>query len=141
MADVTKILTEQVNTTNEIKSRVNLNGEAFKTFKYGTENVYPKCQATVIQTRNIGGEGLIWGNETFGVWNSYEWTGIAQTTFILGNAGAALLGLSTLGDNLSEWEVLRVVPNSGNFEEDFVTTYFVSTSDTTATISGGVVTF
>ena len=65
---LTTVLTEQLNTVNEMKTSVELNGEAFKTFKFATETVYPKLQAAVIQTRSIGGETLIWGNETFGVW-------------------------------------------------------------------------
>lgn len=125
---LTSVLTEQLNTVNEIKTNVELNGEPFKTFKFATETIYPKVQAVVVQEKSIGGETLIWGNQSFGVWNEFKWGNIESNSFILGNEIAGVLGLNKLGSNLSEFKTIRVVPPNDTFEEEFASMYFISTS-------------
>lgn len=135
---LTTVLTEQLNTVNEMKTSVELNGEPFKTFKFATEDIYPKLQAIVVKTRSVGGTVLIWGNENFGTWGEFKWGDIASSSFILGNASAGVLGLSTLGSNLSEWKIIRVATKGNLFEEPFLSMEFISTTDFTSTlISGG----
>lgn len=64
-----------------------------------------------IRTRSIAGDGLIWGNQTFGIWGSGLWRDAANTSFVLGNIQAAVLGTSKLGNNLSSFETIK----SGGF--------------------------
>lgn len=56
-----------------------------------------------IQVRSIGGDVLIWGNEYFGIWGVNKWGTSANTSFILGNELAAIIGVTPLGTQTSEY--------------------------------------
>ncbi len=83
-----------------------------------------------IERANIAGDTLIWGNETFGLWNDFKWGAAATTGFILGNFKAGILGTSTLGSQLST-PMLRFVQQGGNvYTEAFKDTDFKDTTGT-----------
>jgi hypothetical protein len=132
MASIVKLLTENSNDKNEIKSQVELNGEPFKTFKFKTESLYVKHQASIISIKNIGGDILIWGNDAFGIWGNYYWGDSASQSFIL---GLSKLGINALGDTSSDFERIRIVPPNDSFEEEFIGDYFINTTSTTAAYS------
>lgn len=135
---IVSILKESSSTNMETRNQVDLNGEPFKTFKFKTEAIYPKHQATVISEKNIGGETLIWGNETYGLWGTYKWGSTASQSFVL---GLSKLGLNKLGEVTSEFIITRVIPPNNRFEENFISDYFISTSETTATRTSGNMNF
>jgi hypothetical protein len=56
-----------------------------------------------IRVRSIGGDVLIWGNEYFGIWGVNKWGTSANTSFILGNDLAAIIGVTPLGTQTSEY--------------------------------------
>ena len=68
----------------------------------GTIKVFVK--RVVVNTKNIAGDSLIWGNSTFGIWGTDKWGSVAQSGFVLGNSFAGILGTSKLGTQSSDWE-------------------------------------
>jgi hypothetical protein len=120
------------------RTNVELKGEPFKTFKFKTETINVKHQALILSQKNIGGDVGIWGNPNFGVWGTSKWGNEASQSFIL---GLSKLGLNALGDKSSEFEIVRIVPPNNIFEEEFCSTYFISTSETSTTVSTNLVTF
>jgi hypothetical protein len=131
-------LTESGRTSTDHRTQVNLKGQAFKTFKFNTDNtVSPRHQATIIWEKNIGGDVGIYGNESFGIYGTAKYGTTASQSFILGQG---ILGLNALGDSSSAFQIVRIVPPNGIFEENFVTDYFINTSETTVSqVIGGVI--
>ena len=85
-----------------------------------------------VRTRNIASDVMIWGNADFGVWDEDQWGSTVETSFILGNSIAAILGTSKLGSQVSEWVVVSVTnPNDIMYERFEFDTY--KDSSTTAT--------
>ena len=139
MSSLVNIISEDSRTSLDSRTNVELNGEPFKTFKFKTEQIIPQHQATVIKQKNIGGDILIWGNDNFGIWNSFKWGNESSQSFIL---GLSKLGINALGDRSSSFEIVRVSAPNNTFDEQFLSTYFVETSETTVTlISGGGISF
>jgi len=66
MSSVVSSITGTNSSVTETKTRANLNGEPIPTFKFRTEEVTPRVQSTIIESTNIGGDTLIWGNEDYG---------------------------------------------------------------------------
>jgi len=126
----------------DIKGQDDLVGTSFPVFKLFKEKL-ELVQTAVIQNRNIAGDVLIWGNDSFGIWNSYKWGANANTTFILGSSLAGILGSNKLGSTLSSWETIRVINSDNRFVDIFSTDTFVNTDNTTATVDtgAGTVTF
>lgn len=120
MSDIVSLLKESSSTNMETRNQVDLQGEPFSTFKFKTESITPKVQSTTIKVRNLSGnQYLIWDNPTYGIWDSFLWG----------------------GDITSEFVLNRVVPNDDTFEENFLSDYFISTSETTATRTLGNINF
>jgi len=95
----------------------------------------------LIYEQNIGGETLIWGNASFGIWGTGKWGGAAQTSFILGNSGAAILGTSPLG-SLTSSEVLKFARQYNNsYTENFIDDDFEDTDGTASWSTTGSVSF
>jgi hypothetical protein len=138
MAGLIQGITEGGRTSMDSRTNVDLQGQPFKTFKFNTDNtVSPRHQATILKEKNIGGDVLIWGNESFGIWGEFKWGTSASQSFIL---GLGILGLNALGDQSSEFEIVRIIPPGGVFEENFITDYFINTSETTVSqVIGGVI--
>lgn len=131
-------ITQSNQDKNDIRAQWKGQGEPFKTFKFATETLEVKHQATVIEQKNIGGSTLIWGNSAFGIWGDFKWGNTASQSFIL---GLSQLGINALGDRSSTFEIVRVSPPNNLFEEYFLSDYFVNTSETTATLTTGNVNF
>lgn len=140
MPSIASILTQNSNDKVEIKSQVNLNGQAFKTFKQFVEQFSVYEVATVIEERNIGGTVGIYGNPSFGIYGTSTYGNTAITGFILGSALAGILGTNKLGETATSFETVRVVPPNRTFVERFLATDFVNLSST-ATISGETASF
>jgi hypothetical protein len=128
MSSIVSSITGTNSSVTETKTRANLNGEPIPTFKFKTEEVTPRVQSTIIESTNIGGATLIWGNSDYGIWGVGKWGNSANQTFVL---GLATLGSTALGSRLSE-PVVILVKLEGNYVEDFGTLTFCDTSNTTA---------
>ena len=72
-----------------------------------------------VRTRNIASDVMIWGNADFGVWDEDQWGSTVETSFILGNSIAAILGTSKLGSQVSEWVVVSVTNPNDIMNERF----------------------
>ncbi len=46
---------------------------------------------------------LYWGNGTQGIWGTNQWSSGTVVSFVLGNAGAGILGTSHLGETPAAW--------------------------------------
>lgn len=125
---LTDFLKGTSDSTTEVRNQVELKGEPFKTFKFATDNFEVKKQAIIIEQKNIGGEMLIYGNESFGTWGAFKWGNEASQSFIL---GLSRLGTNALGDKASEFAVVRILPPNNVFDEFFITDYFID-DETTA---------
>lgn len=140
MPTITEILTQNSNDKVEIKSQVNLNGQAFKTFKQFVEQLNIYEQVTKIESRNIGGSIGIYGNPAFATYGTSTYGNTPTTGFILGSALAGVLGANKLGETGSSFELIRVIPPNRTFVERFISTDFINGSST-ASISGDTATF
>lgn len=118
MPTVADIITQNSNDKVEIKSQVNLNGQAFKTFKQFVETMNVYEQATKVETRNLSSGISIYGNTTHATYG----TSIYNSAYI------------------NSLEVARIIPPNRMFVERFVGTTFINGSST-ATISGDTATF
>jgi hypothetical protein len=78
-------------------------------FVFGNYKFQIRVTKILIETQNIGGESLIWGNQTFGIWNSFKWGDTTTTSFILGNSLAGVLGTNKLGTQSSSYETVEEV--------------------------------
>mgnify|MGYP001099688227 CR=1 FL=1 len=111
MSSVVSSITGTNSSVTETKTRANLNGEPIPTFKFRTEEVTPRVQSTIIESTNIGGATLIWGNEDYGIWNFGKWGNSSYQSFIL---GLSPLGKNSLGSRVSE-PVIILVKLEGNY--------------------------
>jgi hypothetical protein len=138
MSGIIQGITEGGRTSKDHRTQVNLKGQAFKTFKFNINNeVSPRHQATIIWEKNIGGDVGIYGNESFAEYGVAKYGTTASQSFILGQG---ILGLNALGDSSSAFSIVRIVPPNGIFEENFVTDYFINTSETTVSQTiGGII--
>ena len=48
---------------------------------------------------------LYWGNVSQGIWGTNQWSSGTVVSFILGNSGAGILGVSHLGETPAAWVV------------------------------------
>lgn len=138
MASLVSNLTEQARTNMDSRTNVELKGEPFKTFKFKTDNFTIQHQATVFEQKNIGGDVLIYGNDSFGNWGSFKWGDSSSQSFIL---GLSKLGINSLGDSASAFEIVRISPPNNTFNESFISDYFIDSTSTTATREVNLVTF
>jgi len=103
------------------------------------EDLEPRYRA--VYEKNIAGETMIWGNPNFGIWGSFKWGSVPQTSFILGNTGAAILGTSKLGSQTSV-EVLSFMQQGLNtYTEDFIDDDFEDTDGTATGWTSGSLDF
>lgn len=116
----------------DIKGQDDLIGGAFPVFKLFNESLPIETQATIIQTRNIGGETGIYGNSTFGIYGVSKYGSSATQSFILGSSLAGILGVTPLGSNLSAYSTVRVVCPDNLFKERFIGDDFNDSDETTA---------
>jgi len=121
-------------------------------FKILRESINLRQRPTIVKKRSISGnnaiyghstygvygqnyygspDGMIWESTTFGIWGSAEW-GPIQDVFILGHAGAGILGTSKLGSTDIEWITYRVTNPNNEYIETFRTSTFEDSNDTTA---------
>lgn len=110
------VLTDLRNTKDNIGER-----DTTKTLslKRNKEKITLIELSTIFQTTNIGGDTLIWGNANFGIWNQYKWGNSSNTSFILGNIIAGVLGTSKLGSQASSLSTIRVLNPSDTYQEYF----------------------
>jgi len=101
-------------------------------FELFDDDFQPKNRGIRIKERSLAGDVLIWGNTSFGTWNSYKWGDVSQTSFVLGHSIAGILGTSKLGSNLSSFATLRVVHPNNTYVESFNSTFFKDTASTDA---------
>jgi hypothetical protein len=85
-----------------------------------------------VDFQNFAGSTLIWGNPTFGIWNQFYWGNTANTSFILGNTEAGVLGFNKLGTNESVPVRTREDYMWMDYTEEFSSTTFQDGFNTTA---------
>jgi hypothetical protein len=135
----TSIITSISDDKKNIKGQDDLIGGSFPVFKLFKEQ-FEVTDTVVIQTRNIGGDVGIYGNEAFGIYGTAKYGSTADQSFILGKS---ILGLNKLGSQTSEFSIVRVVNGGNRFVEQFHANTFINTTNTTATLNTneGTVTF
>ncbi len=84
-------------------------GGASSLFVFADYKFRVRVTKVLIETQSIGGDTLIWGNATFGIWNSFKWGNSATTSFILGNSLAGVLGTSKLGSQSSSYQTVEEI--------------------------------
>jgi len=113
------------------------------TIKRFTDTVIVEVLSTVVTRQNIGSEVGIYGNPVFGIYGTSKYGGYAQTSFILGNSLAGVLGSSILGSQVSSPELMSVVNVNKVYKEYFRDNYFENSGSSTAdwAISSGELSF
>jgi hypothetical protein len=94
-----------------------------------------------IQQANIAGETMIWGSSTFGIWGTAKWGGTANTSFVLSNSGAGILGTSKLGSQTSTPTNYWIAQYQDTYTEEFVDDDFESSNTTASWSDTGSVSF
>jgi len=110
MTDVTDVIKNLVEQVKTIQSQ-DTSADILSRFEYTTGSVTITQSGTIVQTRSIAGDTLIWNNETFGIWGTGKWGNSATTGFVLGNNQAAILGTTELGGQSSAYQTVW----SGNY--------------------------
>lgn len=85
-----------------------------------------------VQISNIGGDTLIWGSPSFGIWGQFKWGNQATFGFVLGHATAGVLGTSKLGSNTSTPVDHFVQQYQNIYTEEFIDTDFKDVEETSA---------
>lgn len=140
MPSIAEILTQNSNDKVEIKSQVNLNGQAFSVFKQFIESFGVRELATKFESRAIGGSIGIYGNPVFGIYGESTYGNTPTTGFILGSSLAGVLGVNKLGETPASLELVRVIPPNRKFSERFLGIVFIDPSST-AKVSGSTASF
>ena len=106
MPSIANILTQNSNDKVEIKSQVDLDGQAFQSFKQFVEQFEVAEQATIVEQRNLSGG-----------------------TAIYGNGSSALYGTARYNDSyINPLKIVRVISPNNNFQENFIGTVFIDSS-------------
>ena len=127
-SQLVNILKENSNDKVEIKSQAKLNGQPIRTFKAFKETLIFEEQATIIQTKNIAGETMIWESDGFGIWGTSKWGNSSSSSFVLGSSVGGKLGINYLGSQSSEFTDVRVIPPNKTFKERFLSTQFIDST-------------
>lgn len=75
-------------------------------FESTTGSIGTRQSGCIVSVRSIAGDGLIWGNQNFGIWGTGKWGNQASQSFVLGNPQAGVLGTSELGTKTSTFQVV-----------------------------------
>ena len=138
MSSFINSLVQGTNDKVEIKSNVNLGGQAYQVFKQFKESIEPQDIALIVKSKNIAGDVGIWNNTSLGIWGTSKWGDTATEGFILGSTLAGVLGTSKLGSTGAEFETIRVVVPNDTFVENFLGETFIN-DDSTVTLDGGAI--
>lgn len=110
MDELAILLGENLKEQKAIKSTQGLEpGTISSYFVFGNYRFKVRVTKILIETQSIGGDNVVWGNVNFGVWNSQKWGDVSQSSFILGNALAGVLGTSKLGSQNSSYETVEEI--------------------------------
>jgi len=129
------------NVQSNLKTSTITKSNTFSRIQIANSKIDVMDMPEIREIRSIAGNVLIWGNEVFGIWNSFNWGNSTNTSFILGNSLAGVLGISTLGSQSSVYIVSEIInPNRiwrwllTSIEND----YWVDTGVTTATVTANI---
>ena len=100
--DITDTIKNLINEVRTIQSQDIDNSDILSRFEFAIGSVGITQNKNNIYTRSIAGSTLVYGNQVFGIWNSYKWGDTTTSSFVLGTVGA-VLGVNKLGTQLSEW--------------------------------------
>lgn len=135
-------LTEAISNNNaavvELKSVDNLGGQPINILKAYRESFRFEEQATIIKTKTIAGETMVWGNASFGVWGSSKWGTVSTAGFILGSSVAGVLGSSPLGFEETDYEDVRVIPPNKRFIDRYNSSVFIDSTSGFSISSGSL---
>ena len=108
--ELTEYLIGQAESTRDIKRQLGdlAKVTGIQTKKVGVVKVIRK--RWMINQRSVAGDGLIWGNTSFGIWGTGKWNpGVTGSSFVLGNSVFGVLGSAQLGSQgISDWETYEV---------------------------------
>lgn len=127
---LSKYLGEQNTDLNSLKSETDLGAKSTEILSFDAIQIPIEDFTTIVKKRSIAGSGLIWDNDTFGLWDTYNWGDIQTTSFILGGIKTAILGTSMLGTRNSEWVTIRVINPNRTYTDNLVGTTFKDTTST-----------
>ena len=95
----------------------------------------PRRRYFQVQKQSVAGDTLIWGNNTYGIWNSFKWGNTAQASFVLSSSSYGILGTSQLGSQASSPVTIKLVQGAMTYEEYCYDTDFHDAVNSTATFS------
>ena len=122
MADtrtLAKALGQTAQSTNTIKPQLGDRPDVYTYLRTRYERVSVVEISMDVATRSLAGDGMIWGNVDFGIYNLNKWANGASTSFVLGHSVAGVLGTSRLGTQSSSYIINRVVNPSNTYTEEF----------------------
>lgn len=99
LPDLTDQIKEIMMELKKLKAQDITDADLITRFQTAAGSVSIRPSGILVYTKSIAGQGLIWGNNTFGIWGSGLWNDNATQSFVLGNLQAAKLGTSKLGIN------------------------------------------
>lgn len=106
LTDITDTIKDLISEVRVIQAGDITDADILTRFETTTGSIVLRQSGCVVSTRSIAGDGLVWGNATFGIWGSGLWRDQANQSFVLGNNQAAVLGASKLGTITSSFEVV-----------------------------------
>lgn len=116
----------------KIRDQLGKEDSVFEVIDFFDETFVGQQLTTKIQSRFLA--GMIWGSETQGIWGVDEWTDPNDVAFVLGSPTLGILGTSTLGGQLPEFELRAVVNPFNRFIDYLRNNTYVGTA-TTATVN------
>jgi len=105
LPDITDTVKDLLLELKKLQSQDMTTSDVITRFQYTTGSLGIRQSGCSVYTRSIAGDALIWGNATFGIWESGLWRSDANISFVLGNLQASVLGSSLLGANLSTFQL------------------------------------
>jgi len=129
LPDITDTMKDILNGLRKVQGQDISDSDTITRFQYTAGSVGVRTSGCVVYSRSIAGEGLIWGNTAFGIWETGKWKdpratsmiydssvyglydialygGAGGNGFILGNNSFGILGTNSLGNALGQWVLL-----------------------------------
>jgi hypothetical protein len=123
-----------VGSIQDTQTLKNVDNEVAPIFKIFTEDIHVDEHSTILKSRSISGNTLIWGSTSKAWGTPYQWnSAIVTDAFILGNVSSGRLGTDELGETLASFQVIGVTNPNNIYKESLRTDTFKDTSNTTAT--------
>ena len=124
----TKFQSAQANKLGDTTAQIGKKGQGYTTFPYAIRKYLDIWNCRIKQSKqSIAGDSLIWGNETYGIWNTFKWGTTPTSNFILGHSIYAILGSGTLGSSTNTYQMENVFNSHNLFPEYYENNRFIDT--------------